>query len=126
MKRFYLLVFILLIGAGAMAQPYENSWINYSQQYFKIKVWQEGIFRISTNDLLLAGIPAPAIDNRNIQIFHNGQEQYIYIYDQNSNLHIDGNDYKRMTVLLIPKCTVTLPGSRMRITASTRILPFTS
>jgi len=46
MKRLYLVLFLLLTGAALQAQPAENSWINYSQPYYKIKVWQEGIYRL--------------------------------------------------------------------------------
>ncbi len=93
MKKIYLLLLTFMICAGAEAQTYENSWINYSQTYYKIKVWQEGIFRVPTNTMLFAGIPVTTIDHRNIQLFHNGIEQYVYIYDQNGDNRINGNDF---------------------------------
>ena len=93
MKRFYILLIIFFSTVGIKSQASENSWINYSQSYYKIKVWQEGIYRIPVNTLLFAGIPVTSMDQRTIQIFHNGQEQYIYVYDQNGNFQLDGNDY---------------------------------
>ena len=93
MKRLYTLIILLFIFQGVEAQTYENSWINYSQSYYKIKVWQDGLYRATTNTLLFSGIPVTGIDNRNIQIFHNGQEQYIYVFDQNGDNFMNGNDY---------------------------------
>jgi hypothetical protein len=31
----------------AQAQPFNNSWINFSNTYYKFKVTSEGIYRIS-------------------------------------------------------------------------------
>ncbi len=94
MKRLYTLLLIMLsTWSITNAQPYENSWINYSQTYYKIKVWQEGIYRLKTNELLFSGIPVSSIDNRNIQLFRNGVEQYVYVYDQNGDHTLNGNDY---------------------------------
>src|SRR5690349_19187205 len=92
MKQLYLFLSCLIFSISVFAQN-ENAWINYSQTYYKIKVTQEGIYRIPTNSLLFAGIPVTGMDHRNIQLFHNGQEQYIYIYDANNNLHLDNGDY---------------------------------
>ena len=92
MKRLYLLLIAVFICAGAIAQPYENSWIDYSQQYYKIKVWQDGIFRISRNALFGASIPITSHDPRNIQLFHNGVEQYIYVNGESDGV-FDANDY---------------------------------
>src|SRR6185436_4127155 len=94
MKKFYLLLILVFASMIFQASASENSWINYNQKYYKIRVWQEGVYRISANSLLLAGIPATADDHRTYQLFRNGQEQYIFIYDENGNNHIDPpNDY---------------------------------
>ena len=93
MKRLYILLVILFSTFSVRSQTYENSWINYSQNYYKIKIAQEGIYRIPVSTLLFAGIPVTGMDHRTMQLFHNGQEQYIYIYDQNGNFQLDGSDY---------------------------------
>jgi hypothetical protein len=82
MKRKLLLFLLLLTCCFAQAQNYGNEWINYSQQYFKVKVWQDGIHRIDRQTLLFAGIPVTTIDPRKIQLFHNGEQQYIHIEGQ--------------------------------------------
>jgi hypothetical protein len=68
-----------MLSMAASAQPYGNEWINYEQTYFKISVAEEGIYRITYNDLQAAGFPLGAVDPRRIQIFHRGVEQAIFI-----------------------------------------------
>lgn len=79
MKRLLLVILFFISCRFADAQNYGNEWINYSQQYFKIKVWQDGIHRVDRQSLLFAGIPVTSIDPRKIQLYHNGIQQYIHI-----------------------------------------------
>lgn len=83
----------LLSSAISSAQPYWNEWINFSQKYYKIPVDSNGIYRLDPAILAGAGIPVAAIDARNFQIFFRGQEQFIYVLDNNSNNTLDGTDY---------------------------------
>ena len=71
----------------------ENSWINYNQQYFKIQVVRDGMYRIYKSDLISANIPANIINADHLQIFHNGEEQYIYISGVNSDGTLETNGY---------------------------------
>ena len=76
-----------------LARAQENSWINYNQQYFKIQVVKDGIYRIYRSQLAEAGIPISTINANHIQIFHNGEEQYIYIGGVGSDGTIGSNGY---------------------------------
>lgn len=78
MKRCTFLLLGFLICSLANAQ-YGNEWINYNQTYFKFKTNKEGLYRLSYSTLTDAGVPLASIDPRNIQIFHNGKEQFILI-----------------------------------------------
>ncbi|MGI8893952.1 MAG: C25 family cysteine peptidase, partial [Bacteroidia bacterium] len=100
--RKILLFIITLLPALSFAQ-YSNDWIpfsplqNYSlQEYFKVPVVNEGIYRINKS-ALVAGLVSvannPTFDHRRFQIFHNGVEQYIYVYDENQNNILEANDY---------------------------------
>lgn len=92
-KGFQLLIFILVISCTlANAQEYGNEWINYSQKYFKISTAEDGIYRITYNELVAAGVPISSIDPKKIQIYHRGQEHAIYVKDQNFGT-FDSNDY---------------------------------
>jgi len=85
MKIFKFFIFLLLINCfnNVLAQPFGNEWINYQRYYYKIKITNEGIYRINYNTLISAGIPINTIDPRLMQIYHNGEEQYIYIHGEN-------------------------------------------
>ena len=92
MKKIYFFLLIFLIPYVAHTQTYGNSWINYNHQYFKVKVWEEGIYRISRQTLLFAGIPVSSIDPRKVQVFRDGQEQFIYLEGESDGI-FDANDF---------------------------------
>lgn len=78
-KRLLFGCFLLFVFITAKAQPYGNEWINYSQQYYKIKIAQTGVYRIDSATLAAAGIPVGSINPQNLQLFNKGLEQSIYI-----------------------------------------------
>ena len=43
-KHLLLAIAIMLVSYSLLAQ--ENSWINYDQQYFKIQVVKDGVYRV--------------------------------------------------------------------------------
>lgn len=61
------------------AQNFTNSWINYSQPYYKFPILQNGIYRITYDALVNSGIPAGVINPANIQMFGRGQELHIWV-----------------------------------------------
>ena len=58
---------------------YGNEWINYDQTYYKISVAEDGIYRIDFEQLESAGIPIEQLEGSQLQLFHLGEEQAIYI-----------------------------------------------
>jgi flagellar hook assembly protein FlgD len=66
-----------MIGAfSSKAQTYGNEWINYSQDYAKFGVYEQGIYRISRSQLLSAGIVNP--NGAQLQLFRDGVQQPIF------------------------------------------------
>lgn len=117
MKRILLSILISFCASWLWAQPYENSWINYSQPYYKLKISSEGIYRISQQTLLFAGVQVTGNDPRKIQLFHNGVEQYIYIQGESDGT-FDANDFiefygEKMTVVWIQNYTPIPAGSQL-------------
>lgn len=91
MKKLYL--FLLLFAPLILnAQVTENNWINYNQQYFKVKVWQDGIYRIKYQTLVFSGVPLSTIDPRKMQLFKDGVEQHIYVEGE-SDGSFGANDF---------------------------------
>ena len=92
-KLKYLLIVLVNILLPYMLVAQENSWINYNQQYFKIQVVKDGIYRIYTTQLVSSDVPVNLINANHIQLFHNGEEQYIHINGINGDGSLSTNGY---------------------------------
>jgi Peptidase family C25 len=91
-KVFTLLCILLCFSVLSKAQNYGNEWINYSQQYFRIDIVNEGVYKIDYNTLLSVGIPLATTDPRRFQLFVKGQEIPIYVFGENDGV-FHANDY---------------------------------
>jgi hypothetical protein len=71
----------LLFGCPVLlfAQTYGNEWINYDQQYLRLKVGADGIYKLTPQEMERAGFPVGQINPKSLQLFHRGQEQAIYV-----------------------------------------------
>ncbi|MCC7301433.1 MAG: hypothetical protein IT233_02215 [Bacteroidia bacterium] len=114
MKRLYLAVLFFLSLYVARSQPYGNEWINYSQNYYRIPIAAEGIYRLDSAALAASGIPLNGLDPRRFQIFCRGREQAIFVsgeadgilntgdfiefYAQKNNGHLDSAVYDTAAV----------------------------
>jgi hypothetical protein len=80
-----ILTFIsLLLMTFSYGQSYGNEWINFSQTYYKVKVFNNGIHRITKDNLESSGIN---LNNPNkLQLFNNGVEQPIYVNTNNGSV----------------------------------------
>ncbi|RJP58323.1 MAG: hypothetical protein C4543_08420, partial [Ignavibacteriales bacterium] len=72
----------------------ENSdtWINYNNDYIKIAVAQDGIYRISKTDLENIGTPVNTLDPKSFQLFESGVEQLIFVSGESDGV-FDEDDY---------------------------------
>ncbi|NOZ46944.1 MAG: hypothetical protein GXO79_09210 [Chlorobi bacterium] len=86
MRRILFTIFFFLWIPFLWAQNFENSWINYNQQYFKIPIVKSGIYKITSNELLNAGIPVSSFNPQNIQLYYKGAEQPIYVKEISSGI----------------------------------------
>ena len=69
-----LLTILFFVPVLAMSQPYGNEWINFNQDYYKIMVPDNGLYRITYDDLNNAGFPVDSVDPRLLQMFRRGQQ----------------------------------------------------
>ncbi|MCO6489735.1 MAG: hypothetical protein J5I98_15070, partial [Phaeodactylibacter sp.] len=58
---------------------YGNEWIRYDQQYFKIMVAEDGLYRIPYETLAVGGLPVEDIDGSRYQLWRLGEEQPLYV-----------------------------------------------
>jgi hypothetical protein len=94
MKKFihYILILILLsLSVKSFGQFYGNEWINYNQQYFKISIVTDGVYRIDSATLSNAGINMSALNPKNIQLFGRGAQQPIYIKGESDSKFNSGD-----------------------------------
>ncbi len=92
MKKINLIILFILITHLLLGQTYLNEWINYSQKYYKVPIVEDGIYKITYQDLLNSGFFNNTFDPRNIQIFQNGREKYIYVKGENDGV-FNSTDY---------------------------------
>ncbi|MBV6484370.1 MAG: hypothetical protein KFKLKKLM_00868 [Flavobacteriales bacterium] len=83
---------LILFSLAGLSQPYNNSWINYNQQYYKFKIAENSLYRIDSLTLFNAGVPVNTIDPRNIQIFAKGQEIPLFVDGENDGV-LNTSDY---------------------------------
>ena len=57
---------------------YGNEWINYEQQYIKIKVGADGIYQLTPEQLTAAGFPVSNIDASEYRLYWLGTEQRLH------------------------------------------------
>ncbi len=69
-----------------------SSWIDYSKEYTKLKIANDGLYRITFTDLMSYGINPASINPKTIKLFSKGNQIPIYILGEN-DLSFDSNDY---------------------------------
>jgi len=74
------------------SQPFSNTWIDHTQEYFKFNIVEEGIYRISRDVLVNSGVNVSGISPRNFQLFCKGEEQYIYVKGETDDI-FNSDDY---------------------------------
>ncbi len=91
-KSTILLLTTLLIWSQAQSQTFGNEWINYSQNYYSIKIVNDGVYRLDSASMANAGIPVGSIASENFQIFGKEREVPLYVVDGGDS-SIDSGDY---------------------------------
>lgn len=76
------LIFFRAISLGQIIHGqdtlYGHEWINYGQEYFKLTISQDGIYRINYSALVSAGFPVARIRADEVQLFYLGREQPVF------------------------------------------------
>ncbi len=69
-----------------------GNWINYFSNYLKIGIANDGIYRITRNDLINWGVNLVGINPKTFQLFESGVEKPIYVLGE-SDFSFDNGDY---------------------------------
>ena len=69
-----------------------GSWIDYSKKYIKIGTSDDGVYRITKQDLESFGVTTTSINPKTFRLFLRGKEIPIYIKGEN-DLNFDTNDF---------------------------------
>lgn len=98
MKNCLKFIFLLTFGfvVRTSAQTIGNEWINYTQRYFRIDVWQDSVYRIDYNALSQAfsnvGLSVSDVNPKRFQLFGRGVEVALYIKGE-ADGSLDPGDY---------------------------------
>ncbi|MBK7095783.1 MAG: hypothetical protein IPH57_12295 [Saprospiraceae bacterium] len=127
MRLFLSLLILLMLPVLLKAQMvdgsdirYGNEWINLTKQYYKIPISEDGIYRISIQQLLSAGIKADEIKGSNYQLFLLGKEipiftstdnifaagDYIEFYGEKNRSQLDSFLFRTKTDILNPEYSI--------------------
>ena len=79
-------------SANKIETDENNSWINYSGNYVKLAVAEDGIYRITKDELDAQGILSDGINPKTFQLFESGSEVDIFVGGEDDN-SFDENDY---------------------------------
>lgn len=115
------LSFILLAKSQMITESgdikYGNEWIDYSKQYYKLSVSEDGIYRIPSQQLTNIGVDLNSVIGKDFQIFLNGKEipiytstsggfvsgDYIEFYGEKNRTHLDSFLFRDKNDILNPE-----------------------
>lgn len=103
MKKFVFVFCLLSLSVAAVGQMsngrFGNEWIDFNQQYFKILVAQDGVYRIPFQALAAQGVDVS--ESSNIHLYHFGElvpvhvgEDYIEFFGRKNRGELDQFLYK--------------------------------
>lgn len=91
LNKLFLIIIILGIAISSHAQTFGNEWINFQQDYYKIQVAADGIYRLGYTDLQNAGFPVDNINPKHIQLWFRGEERAILVEGEDDGSFDNGD-----------------------------------
>lgn len=88
--RIFWTLFLSALSFSSFAQMHSgllgNEWINYSQDYYKMQVVQDGFYRISAQTLQNSGINPASLSPANIELYHMGKKVPVHVESNGGNI----------------------------------------
>lgn len=106
------LALLFVFFASEAQKKFGNEWIKDNQDFYKIKVSEKGIYRISYEDLRRVSFPLVNLDIKRIQLFHQGKEVSIWIAGEDDGIfnlqdyiefYAEGNNGEQDSLLYRPE-----------------------
>ncbi len=88
----FLLTVLCVLSFNKVTAQSGRDWVTPGQQYYKIEIGENNIYKIDHTSLAAAGLPLSTINPKNIQLFKNGEEQHIYVSGEQDN-SFDPSDF---------------------------------
>ncbi len=66
---------------------YGNEWINFGLPYFKLKIAEDGLYRVTAAELEAQGFQTNVVSAERLKLYHNGQEIAILMSSSAGNLN---------------------------------------
>lgn len=73
-------------------QNSSTSWIDYSKTHYKLGILQDGIYRITYNDLISYGITPSQINPLTLKLFVKGEQLPLRVFGE-ADMSFDQNDF---------------------------------
>jgi len=90
--RLFLCYFLFLLSGSVFGQStFGNEWIKDGQKYLRIKVSEDGVYRISHAQLVNTSFLNNNPNPKNFQIFYRGVEVPLYVEGENNNIFENGD-----------------------------------
>lgn len=87
LRSFWLTAIFLVVSCSVVQSQmwngadslYGNEWIRFNQSYYKIKIADDGVYRITYQTLINSGLPLSEIEGSRFQLYCLGKEVPVYL-----------------------------------------------
>ncbi len=77
----------LLVSFCSFGQP--NQWINFNQDYFKLKISEDGFYRVTSEELENEGFPTANVAASRIKLYRMGEEVSLRVFFNEDGVTLD-------------------------------------
>jgi len=78
MKNWIATILFIFITIYINAQI-QNDWVDYNKTYYKIKVAEDGVYKLNFQTLEKAGFPIDSIEGKQLLLINEGKEVPVYV-----------------------------------------------
>lgn len=121
-KKLLTLIYLTIFSFICYGQQYGNEWINFTQNYVKITISSEGLYKITYDDIISKNLFSGNLDPNKFQIFNKGIEIPLIITgsqdgkcDQGDEVFFYGNRNDASLDKILYTNTIDLPNSDINL-----------